>query len=183
MLKRLVLLAFMMVFATGVYAQKIYEVKNGSIRFFSDAPQELIRASSDQLKGVFDTRKKTFAFRIDIGSFMGFNSPLQREHFNENYMETTKFPTAVYSGKIIEDVDITKDGEYNVRAKGKLNIHGMEQERIINTKIKTKNGKCVVRSEFIVPLADHHIKIPRVVYDKLSPEINVQVNATLLPRP
>ena len=70
-----------------------------------------------------------------------------------------------------------------MRAKGKLSIHGLEQERIINTRIKTQNGKFLIRSEFIVPLADHSIKIPRVVYDKLSPEINVQVDALLIPRP
>jgi hypothetical protein len=163
-------------------AQGVYELNNGTIRFHSDAPQELIRASSDQLKGAIDVNKRTFAFKIGIGSFLGFNSPLQREHFNENYMETTFFPEASYSGKIIEDIDLTKDGEYVVRAKGKLKIHGVEQERIIRSVITSKRGRISIQSDFVVLLADHNIKIPKVVDNKLAPEINVSVNALLVQR-
>jgi hypothetical protein len=97
-------------------------------------------------------------------------------------METTFFPEASYSGKIIEDVDLTKDGEYVVRAKGKLKIHGIEQERIIRSVITSKRGKISVRSDFVVLLADHNIKIPKVVDSKLAPEINVSVNALLVQR-
>jgi hypothetical protein len=175
----LLLVFFFPLFSNG---QQIYEINRGSIRFHSDAPQELIRASSDQLRGAIDISKKTFAFKIGIGSFLGFNSPLQREHFNENYMETSFFPEASYSGKIIEDIDLTKDGEYVVRAKGKLKIHGVEQERIIRSVITTKKGKISVQSDFVVLLADHNIKIPKVVDNKLAPEINVSVNAILVQR-
>jgi hypothetical protein len=163
-------------------AQQVYEINNGTIRFHSDAPQELIRASSNELKGAIDLSKRTFAFKIGIGSFLGFNSPLQREHFNENYMETSFFPEASYTGKIIEDVDLSKDGEYVVRAKGKLRIHGVEQERIIRSVITSKRGKISVQSDFVVLLADHDIKIPKVVDSKLAPEIKVSVNALLVQR-
>ena len=166
-------------FASG---QNLFEVNKGTIKFNSRAPQELIHASSDNLKGAIDLEKKTFAFKIGISSFLGFNSPLQREHFNENYMETDVFPEATYMGKIIEDVDLTKDGSYVVRAKGKLRIHGVEQERIIRSTIVSKQGKLFIESEFVVLLADHNIKIPKVVYSKLAPEINVSVNATLVQR-
>ena len=161
---------------------QIYEIRTGSVDFHSKAPQELIRASSDKLKGYIDIQKRTFAFKLDIISFAGFNSPLQREHFNENYMESTIYPQAFYTGKIIEEVDITKDGVYNIRTKGKLRIHGIEQERIINSVIETKAGKLEIKSGFIVPLAEHSIKIPRIVYEKLSPDINVTVNAILVPK-
>lgn len=163
-------------------AQRFFDIANGTIRFRSDAPQELIRASSDRLIGTVDIEKRMFAFKIGIASFMGFNSPLQREHFNENYMETSLFPEASFSGKIIEDVDFSKDGQYLVRAKGKLKIHGIDQERIIRSVVTCKEGKIVIQSDFIVTLADHNIKIPKVVHEKLSPEINVSVHATLVPR-
>ncbi len=163
-------------------AQQVYEVKNGTVRFNSEAPQELIHASSDQLAGIIDPVKKTFAFRVSIASFMGFNSPLQREHFNENYMESSLYPEAFFRGKIIEDVDLTADGEYHVRTKGKLKIHGLEQERIIRAIVTTRDGKMSVRSDFEVFLADYNIKIPRVVNEKLSPKIDVSVTATLAPR-
>lgn len=163
-------------------AAGLYQVRSGSIDFHSKAPQELIHASSRQLKGLLDTGKKTFAFKIPIASFQGFNSPLQREHFNENYMESDIYPEASYSGKIIEDIDFGKDGKYQVRTKGRLRIHGIEQERIIRSEVTVKSRKIIIQSEFIVALADHKIKIPRVVYDKLAPNINVTVLASLTAR-
>jgi polyisoprenoid-binding protein YceI len=162
---------------------QIYEVSKGLVRFHSDAPQELIRAQSGQLRGAMNVEKKSFAFRVRTTSFEGFNSPLQREHFNENYMESARFPEAIFTGKIIEDDDITKEGEYDVRAKGKLQIHGLEQERIIRVHVSTRKGVITVTSDFEVMLADYNIKVPRVVYDKLAPEIKVSVQASLHPRP
>lgn len=179
---RFLLAILILAFGEKISAQNIYEVSTGTISFHSSAPQELIKASSSQLKGVIDVKKKTFFFKIDVSSFLGFNSPLQQEHFNENYMETSKFPEASYSGKIIEDVNLLVDGNYVVRVKGKLKIHGLAQERIINSHITVKNGKISAVSDFIVALADYNIKIPRVVYDKLAPDINVSVTATLLPK-
>ena len=180
---RRVLLALVLIsFCFLASAQKVFEVSKGTIVFNSTAPQELIHASSDGLRGAIDVQKKTFAFKIGISSFLGFNSPLQREHFNENYMETDDFPEASYQGKIIEDVDLSKDGSYTVRTKGKLRIHGVEQERIIRSTIISKQGRLTVESDFVVLLADHDIKIPKLVNSKLAPEINVSVNATLVPR-
>lgn len=160
-------------------AQKVYEVKNSKITFNSEAPKELISAETVELKGLVDLNKKAFAFRVGITSFMGFNSPLQREHFNENYMESNIFPEATFTGKIIEDVDLSKDGIYGIRAKGKLKIHGVEKERIIKSLVTVKNGNIEIRSSFTVLLSDHNIRIPRVVSEKLAPEINVSVTADL----
>ena len=175
-------LIILMLCSLSLQAQHIYEINYGSVSFHSDAPKELISARSTGLKGAIDIQRKTFAFKVGIISFMGFNSPLQREHFNENYMETTIFPEATYSGKIIEDIDLAKDGEYVVRAKGKLKIHGIEQERIIRSVIISRKGRISIQSDFVVLLADHNIKIPKVVNNKLAPEISVSVNASLLQR-
>ena len=181
MIARLILLLLWLL-PGSLGAQQVYEVSSGSISFHSEAPKELISASSTALRGMLDIQKKVFAFKIGIGSFLGFNSPLQREHFNENYMETTIYPEATYSGKIIEDIDLTKEGQYQVRAKGKLRIHGIEQERIIRSTITSRDGKIVIESDFVVLLSDHNIKIPKVVNNKLSQEISVTVNATLVQR-
>jgi polyisoprenoid-binding protein YceI len=176
---RLKLIVCLLLLPVLLRAQAIYEAKAGTISFHSYAPKELIFASSSQLEGLVDVQKKVFAFRISISSFKGFNSPLQREHFNENYMESAAYPQASFSGKIIEDVDFTKDGTYEVRAKGKLMIHGVAQERTIKSRIVTKDGIITITSDFSVLLIDHNIKIPRVVYEKLAPEISVSVSAQL----
>ena len=155
----------------------VYIVKKGQVVFHSNAKLELIKATSSQLKGVIDAEKRVFAFTIDMKSFDGFNSPLQKEHFHENYMESDKFPVATFTGHIIEEDDFTKDGNYNVRAKGKLTIHGVEQERIMQGDLTVKGGIIKLVCLFTVSLAEHDIKIPRIVHEKLASEINVAVNA------
>lgn len=159
--------------------QGVFRCENGKVSFKSDAPLEVITAKSGRLRGIIDTTKRTFAWTVEIKTFEGFNSPLQREHFNENYMETKKYPKASFAGKIIEDVDFQKDGTYSVRAKGQLNIHGVEQERIIKSQLEVRDNKIRVQSTFTVPLADHNITIPKVVYQKIAEEISVVVDAEL----
>lgn len=158
----------------------VFGVSNGSIAFRSDAPMELIKATSSQLKGIFVAEKKQFAFSINVNTFKGFNSPLQEEHFNENYLETDKFPRATFEGKIIEDIDLQRDGIYSVRAKGNLTVHGVVQERIIKCDLNIKNGVVSIKSNFTVLLADHNISIPKVVHEKLASEIKVEVRADLV---
>ncbi len=177
------LLITILIFALGFKAIApgiLYNVTNGSISFRSNALLELIKANSNELKGVVDVTKKQFAFKVRIASFTGFNSPLQKEHFNENYMESNTFPYADFEGKIIEDIDLEREGTYNVRAKGNLAIHGISQERIIKSELVVKNKLVYLKSNFSVQLSDHNITIPKVVHEKLASEIYIEVKATLI---
>ena len=169
---------------SGVKSQPvtIYHTTSGRIDFRSDAPLEIIRASSNDLLGVLDISKNNFSFKVVIRSFEGFNSPLQKEHFNENYLESDKYAEASFKGKIIEDADLTVDGTYEVRAKGNLTIHNVMQERIIKCAVTVKNKIITIHSNFTILLSDHNIPIPKVVYQKLANEIKVEVTATLEPR-
>ncbi len=162
------------------FAQQKRTVDKGQIRFASKAELELIQASSDKIQGLLDPAQNKFAFSVDIQSFKGFNSSLQREHFNEKYMESDKFPVATFSGKIIEDVDYTKDGTYEVRAKGELNIHGVKQTRIIKSKLTIAGDKIIIDSQFMVPLSDHNITIPQIVSQKIATEIEVIFKVSMI---
>jgi len=146
----------------------VYVIKKNLVTFHSNTEAELIKASSDQLRGIIDSDKRIFAFSVAMKTFNGFNSPLQKEHFNENYMESEKFPTATFSGHIIEEDDFTK---------GKFNIHGIEQERIMQGDLIVKNGIIKLACNFTVFLAEHDIKIPRIVHEKLASEIKVEIAA------
>lgn len=159
--------------ATG----QIFKTSEASVSFQSDAPLEIIEARSNRLQGVIDSEKRTFAFSIPIRSFQGFNSPLQREHFNENYMESGQFPRAVYIGKIIEKIDFTKEGKYILRAKGKITIHGITQERIIKSYLEIKDEKLYIKSTFTILLDEHQIRVPIIVYQKIAKEIMVNISA------
>jgi hypothetical protein len=86
-------------------AQKKFSTVSGTINFVSNAELELIKASSDNLQGLIDPGTNQFAFSIVVKSFEGFNSELQREHFNEKYLESDKYPRITFSGKINEQID------------------------------------------------------------------------------
>lgn len=181
-LSKLVITVCCSLLIVTVKAQSIYEVVNGTLSFNSSSPNEIIKASSNELKGVLDITKKLFVFKVSLSTFNGFNSPIQKEHFKENYMETYKYPEAIFKGKIIEDVDLTKTGKYKLRAKGELKIHGTAQERIIYTDVTVKEELITFSSEFTVALSDHDIKIPRVVHTKLAKEVNLLVNGDMMPK-
>jgi len=163
-------------------AQKKFGTDNGTINFISNAELELIKASSAKLQGIIDPMNNQFAFSIPVQSFRGFNSDLQREHFNEKYMESDKYPRITFTGKIIEHIDYASDGTYEVRAKGDLDIHGQKQTRIIKSTVEISGGVLTILADFKVPLADHNISIPRIVNQKIATEIEVSVKADMTVR-
>ncbi len=162
------------------FPSAVYGTNTGFVSFHSDAPLELITASSKALRGKLDIEKKLFAFTVKISSFQGFNNPLQKEHFNENYLESNQYPNATFSGKIIEDIDFSVDGKHTVRAKGNFMIHGITQERIIKGDLVINKGTISVSSDFTVLLSDHNIAIPKIVHEKLASEIKITVKADLV---
>jgi len=175
---RLVFLCGMIMGSSVLHAQK-FNVQRGEISFASNAQLELIKASSDKVTGIVDAATNQFAFSVPIQSFRGFNSDLQRQHFNDNYLESDQYPKATFTGKIIEQVDFGKDSTYVLRAKGELDIHGQKQTRIIRSKMILKNGTIRIESDFQVPLSDHNISIPRIVNQKIATEIEVIFQASL----
>lgn len=177
-MKRKHFILFFILVLSSAYAHApnlLFSSKTGSVNFTSDAPMELIKANSDQLKGWLNPDTKQFSFTIDMKSFKGFKSNIQKKHFNDNYVESAKFPQATFEGKIIENIDLHRDGLYNVRAKGNLFIHGVIQERIIKCNLVIKNGQVSVKSNFVVLLADHNIAIPKILDQKLASDIKVEV--------
>jgi polyisoprenoid-binding protein YceI len=164
---------------TSLQAQSRFKITKSRVAFTSNAPLELIKASSTSLRGALDPATGKFAFALKINTFQGFNSELQRQHFNENYLESETYPEATFTGKIIETIDYTQDGTHEVRAKGKLTIHGVDQVRLFRATITIKNGVLSIAADLAVPLEDHDISIPTIVSQKIATEIAVEVRATL----
>ncbi len=179
-LKHLVLITLLFSALTG-HSQK-YTATKGEITFTSNAVLELIKATSSKVQGVLDTSTEQFAFLVKMQSFEGFNSNLQREHFNEKYMESDKFYDATFTGKLQEDIDFTKDGTYDVTAKGTLVVHGKKQPRTIPGKITIEKGKVNINAEFKVLLADHDIKIPTIISEKVATEIYIKLVIWMVPK-
>jgi len=173
-------LVLLVVFLTSFsYDNNIYFTNSGKVNFKSEAPLELIKASSNKLAGILNINDKEFVFSLPMKSFDGFNSPLQKVHFNENYIESDKFPEAKFKGKIIEDFNFNEPGSYKVRAKGKFSIHGKENPMTIRCDLELTKTEIRVNSEFSILLKDHDIEIPTIVNQKLAQKIDVSVKFIL----
>lgn len=160
----------------------LLHVVRSQVSFVSDAPLELIQATLRTAKGVMDPVARTFAVQVPVADFDGFNSPLQREHFNENYLESAIHPRAVFKGRVIESLDLRTQGTAVVRAKGTFSLHGVERERIIECQIAVGRDGVRVTSTFPVLLEDHAIRVPRVVQRKVAPEATVTVDLLFRPK-
>jgi hypothetical protein len=153
-----------------------YLCQKGKVNFFSATAMENIDATTNSALCVLNTKSKKIYAKITQTSFV-FKDKLMRDHFNENYMETDKFPTSVLDMAIVEDLDYTKDGTYDVTLKGTIEMHGVKQEREIKGKLTIKNGQPVNGSAvFTVKLADHKIKIPSVVGANIAEDVKVTVD-------
>src|SRR5690606_17598564 len=113
-----------------------------------------------------------------------FQRALMEEHFNENYMESDKFPKATFSGKIlnIEVIDLSKNGSYPIEISGDLTIHGVTQNIKTNGVLTVANTQLSATSTFPIRLENYKIEIPALVSDKIAKEIEIKVNCVYQPK-
>jgi hypothetical protein len=173
------ILVFIVVTTLTAGAQK-FITKTGYIRFYSEAPLEKIAAHNRQVNCALDASTGDFIFRVLMKSFE-FEKALMQEHFNENYVESDKYPNATFLGKItnIKDINLTKDGTYDANVEGKLTIHGVTNNVKEKGTFEVRQGKLVGKAKFNVALADYKISIPGTVVNNISKTVEVTVEVAL----
>jgi Uncharacterized conserved protein len=169
--------------ATTCSAQK-YFTKAGKINFDVTAASspEKIEAINRTVTCVVDTKTGIMQFAVLMKGFE-FERALMEEHFNENYIESDKFPRAEFKGSIEgnDKVNYAKDGSYPVKVKGKLTIHGETKDVETDGKLTIQGGKINAVADFSVLLADYKISIPGLVADKVSKIAKISVTCALEP--
>jgi len=168
---------FMFVISTQVEAQKYFS-KTADISFSSKTPLEDIEAESHTASTVMDLQSGKIQWAVLIKSFE-FEKALMQEHFNENYMESNKYPKSKFAGKIDnpDQLDFSKDGTYDVVVNGELSIHGVKQNVTTNATFTVESGKVEGQSELKIAVADYGIEIPSVVRDNIAKEITIKIKA------
>ncbi|HXD94835.1 MAG TPA: YceI family protein [Bacteroidia bacterium] len=178
-MKKVFLVTAAIVVANMTQAQ-IYMGKTCVTHFFSKTSMKDIEASSNTAKPVLDAASGSFQMRIQNTSFK-FESSFMQEHFNENYMESEKYPYDTFKGKINEKVDYTKDGEYKVTCTGTMEMHGATQQITTNGTITVKGKEITIVSKFKVKPADYKIKVPSLYVKEIAEEIDVDINTVMEP--
>ena len=161
---------------TGIAFGQKYKTTTGSISFYSKASLEDIEAKNNQVTGLLDASTNGLAFIVLVKSFE-FDKALMQTHFNDNYMESDKYPKSTFEGKFTNDVDYTKSGAQNVNVSGKLTIHGVVKDVTATGTLMVSGTNITLKSSFKIKLEDYGIKNDKV--KNIASEIEVNVNTTL----
>ena len=168
-----------MLMVLGTYAQK-YSVEKSFVSFYSHATIEDITAENTKAVGIFNASTGDVAFSIPIKEFE-FAKSLMKEHFNEKYMETEKYPKGTFQGKIT-GFDKNATGVQNAKANGKLTVHGQTKEVELPGTIEVQGSNLLMKSKFIVKLEDYKITIPQLMWQNIAEQVEVTVEFTYKPQ-
>lgn len=160
----------------------LYTCKNADISIYSAALIEDIKATSPAGVSVFNAATGELDFSLAI-STLKFDKSFMQQHFNSDYMESDKYPRAIFKGKLQEQIDIKKDGSYPVNVSGNLTIHGVTRPRTVQGVLTVRNGVISMTSEFYVKCGDHHVDIPQILFYHIAENIKVNISATYIPYP
>lgn len=167
----------MLVIPFATFAQGKFFTREGTISFYSKASNEEIYAINKKVTSVIDAETGQMEFSVLMKAFE-FEKALMQEHFNENYVESDKYPKAVFKGMITnkDAVKWTTDGSYPVNITGKMTMHGVTKDITVDGKIDVKGGKVSGNSVFTILLKDYDVVIPKLVADKVSESLKVTVD-------
>lgn len=175
-------LIIIILFATNLIAiaQEKIITKTGTVNFEASVPAvEEIKAKNNSVSCVLVTKTGHIASMALTKSFR-FKVALMEEHFNENYIESDKFPKVIFKG-IIENFnyDQLKPTEESYKIKGTIELHGKSKEIIVTAKIKKVDNVTSITSKFSVNVSDFDIEIPSVVSKKVSKKVDIDLNFEL----
>ena len=164
-------------------AQTLYMTRNGQISFFSKTPMENIDAVNNEVTSIVNSGTGEIVYAVLVKSFR-FEKALMEEHFNENYMESDKFPKSTFNGKItnLSAIDFKKNGTYPAAVEGDMTIHGVKQHLSASGTLVVNGNKISITSVFTIKLADYKIEVPSLVAEKISETIEVKVNCQYEPK-
>lgn len=153
-------------------AQK-YKSVSSTVSFFSDAAIEDITATNNTTTSLFDLNTGEIAVVVRIGDFE-FEKSLMKEHFNEKYMESNKYPNATFKGKV-SGFEKNSTDQQHVKAVGTLTIHGQSRQTEIDGDLQIKEREIYLNSSFIVALQDYKIKIPQLLWQNIAERVEVKI--------
>lgn len=179
-----ILVMMTVTFCTAVTFGQKYYTKTGQVNFDATSPSspEKIEGVSRTATCVVDTKSGNMQMAVLMKGF-GFERALMEEHFNENYVESHKYPKAEFKGDLKEPgkIDFSKNGTYTVKVKGKLTLHGESKEIETDSRLVIQDGKIKATADFNVVLSDYKISIPGLVADKVAKTAKISVSCSLEP--
>lgn len=179
-MKKTALFCLVLCSITNLFAQDKKITRTGQVSFEASVPAfEEVKADHKNVTAALNSKTGDIQALILIKGFR-FKVALMEEHFNENYIESDKFPKATFKGKI-EGFDYEKlsaTGQ-DLTIKGTIELHGKSKDIVFTAKVKKAKESVELVSSFVLNPDDFDIKIPSIVSKKVSKKVNVKLNFTL----
>lgn len=176
---KIIIPIFLLLGLANSFAQTLFGTSTGEVSFYSDTPLETIEALNKKTGCIINSTSRELAVQMRITDF-DFPNKLMQEHFNENYLESEKYPTASFKGKIKEDVDLSKSGNYAVTAEGTMTMHGVTKAMSVKGTIVTSGNEMKLDFKFPVRTEDFQIEVPSLVVTKIAEVIDVTGKMNLI---
>lgn len=158
------------------WAQHIWVSHDAQVSFYSSTPVEDIEGISKSANSALNITTGEIIFKVKNTSF-AFQKKMMQEHFNEDYMESHRYPVSEFKGKIAEVEQLKQQGSHDVVVKGVLQVHGVSKPYATHATVVVKDGVIAASANFKVKTADHQIKVPSIVVANIAEELMVQVSA------
>ncbi|NML20360.1 YceI family protein [Pseudoflavitalea sp. G-6-1-2] len=182
-MKKIPALIFLLIAALpSAWCQGKFYTRTGNISFVTKGVLETVKAENKTVTCVLNSQTGQLQFSVLMRGFE-FRKALMQEHFNENYVESEKYPNAQFIGQITGTPlpDLSKDGTYAAKVEGKLTLHGITRDISTESTIIVKQGQVHATAAFNILLSDYKIKIPALVKNSLSNTVNIAVACMLQP--
>lgn len=181
-MKKLIILGFVLLLSNFVVSQKLM-TRTGEIKFEASMPAfEEVAATNNTVSCIFDQSNGEFATLALVKAFK-FKVPLMEEHFNENYIESTKFPKATFKGKILNfNASKLSSTKIIYELEGDLMLHGITKKIKNKISLTLNAGKINAITNFFIKPNDYGIEIPSLVKSKVSENVKLAINFNLEPK-
>jgi polyisoprenoid-binding protein YceI len=170
--KKNIVIPVLFLLTTNVYCQT-YMSRTAFIGFYSKTPLEDIIAENQQAYAVVDVAKKQLAFTVLLKGFE-FKKELMQTHFNENYVESDKYPKASFTGSFNNNINANGEAT-EIQINGNLTLHGVTKNINVPATVQIINEKLTGHASFTLKPEDFNISIPSLVREKISSEMRVEV--------
>jgi polyisoprenoid-binding protein YceI len=161
-----------------------YFTRSGTITFFSATPMEDISATNSRVAAAVDVQSGQVVFTVLMQDFQ-FPKKLMQTHFNENYVESEKYPKATFTGQLVgfQPTALDQAGPQPTVAEGDLTIHGVKRHVRVPGSLEKRGNRLLVNTKFSVETADYNIEIPALVRGHIAKTVDVTVALACDPMP
>ncbi len=175
-MKKIIVSIFVFIMSSNtISAQKVFETKSAIVQFISIDDRDIDATNNEVTSKLEPNGKLTFNM---LAKGFHFEMKKMEEHFNDDYIESNKFPNVFFNGQItnFKSINFSKNGSYPVTVTGTMQVHGVNKNIQTNGVIEIVNGLPKASAKFIVRLKE--FGMGGIMINMVADKIEVNITAS-----